>query len=486
MGILSGLEPASVFGYFEEITRIPHGSADVKVISDYLVHFAEERHLEVRQDEALNVVIKKPASAGYDCDQTLMIQGHMDMVAVQDPGTSIDMTKDPLELEIKDGYVHAKGTSLGGDDGIAVAMALAILDDDTIEHPALEVVLTTGEEIGMLGADALDTSDLKAKYLLNLDSETEGELLAGCAGGAAVTAHFPVQTVQKVGTVIDITVEGLIGGHSGQDIDKQRANASVIMGRLLYELRKDSLYSLISINGGEKDNTITIRSDARILVDSNEYVEPIIDMIHAFEKKVKEEYRVTDPDLSIIARAGETGTFTALTDVLQEQICSTIFTMPYGVQSMSMDLPGLVESSLNLGILSTKNDEIEITWSVRSSIQSIKELLIDKITCIVETFGGTVTISGDYPAWPFNPGSKISGLCSRIYEKQTGKKAKIMSMHAGVECGLLLGKMPGLDIVSMGPTLLDIHTTREHMDIASVQRTWKLVLEVLKEFRTIC
>ena len=485
MGVLEGLKPERVFYYFEKICGIPHGSYNVQGISDYIVDVARSLDLEVRQDETLNVVIKKPASEGYGPSPVLMLQGHMDMVCVKDPGTDIDLEKEAIRLMVEDGFIHADHTSLGGDDGIAVAMGLALLEDDTIAHPPLEVVFTTQEEVGMDGALALDTSDLKASALLNLDSEAEGILTVGCAGGAALTCTIPAERESEQGRKLFLDISGLTGGHSGSEIDKERANANVLLGRLLFELERILPFALIDMAGGEKDNAIADGCKAQLLIRPEDLT-AAMDCVSAFEKTIQNEYRVQDPGIRIKAEDLGEAACPVIKGKTLENIISLLFEAPYGVQAMSMDMKGLVETSLNLGILKSSEKSVCLTWSVRSCVASRKKLLLDRLTHLAKRLGGTVTIAGDYPEWPYNPDSRLYALIADLYEKQNGKKPAVETIHAGLECGILGKKMPGLDMVSIGPDILDIHTTKESLDTASVARTYELVLHVLKEFGKYC
>lgn len=478
MGILSGLEPERVFYYFEELCKIPHGSYNTKAVSDYCVSVARSLGLEVRQDEANNVVIKKPASPGCQSGRTVMIQGHLDMVCVKDAGVDHDFEKDGLKLAIEDGFIHAQGTTLGGDDGIAVAMGLAALEDDTLIHPALEVVFTTEEEVGMDGASALDTSDLHADCLINLDSEEEGHFLAGCAGGVKAESCFEIKRFSREGLAVRLTIDGLVGGHSGAEIDKCRANAIILMGRLLNLMDKTMDFDLASISGGAKDNAIPIDAFADIVIDPQDR-EALSECVASFTEDMRAEYQTADPDIRITAADCGAGEYEVYKKPLLGRILLMLMLVPNGIQTMSADL-NMPESSLNLGVLNDDGEYVRMTWAIRSSVASLKGLMKDKLENLTQLLGGEISFNGDYPAWPFNPNGKICGLCKEIYEKQTGRSSVIETMHAGLECGLLSEKMPGLDIVSMGPDLFDIHTSKERMKIDSVERIWQLVREVLK------
>ena len=484
MRVLEGLQPERVFYYFEKISGIPRGSYNVKAVSDYCVDVARSLGLEVRQDAEYNVVIKKPASPGYGPSPALMLQGHLDMVCVHDACHPIDMEKEPITLIVEDGFVHADHTSLGGDDGIAVAMGLAILEDDTLEHPDLEVVFTTEEEVGMEGAIALDTSDLKASYLLNLDSEAEGEFLAGCAGGVKAIATFPSAAEEAEGEIVQVQISGLIGGHSGDEIDKCRANANILLGRVLSRIRNQVSCRIVSLTGGDKDNAIPVDAKAELVVNDEE-VSDVLSEVTMLASKIKGEFRTADPGIRIQAERIGRKRLQAFTEDFTDDMIFMLLEVPNGIQTMSADLPGLVESSLNLGILRTQDGAVSMTWAVRSSVKSLKELICDKLEHLTMRLGGQISYRGAYPEWTFNPDSRICRLCSDIYKEQTGKEAVITTIHAGLECGLLSEKMPALDMVSMGPDLYEIHTPRERMDIASVERTYRLVREVIRRIRTL-
>lgn len=482
--VLDGLNPERVFYYFEEISGIPRGSYNVKAVSDYCVGVAKSLGLEVRQDEAFNVVIKKPASAGYGPSPALMLQGHLDMVCVHDADYPIDMEKEPIKLIVEDGFVRADHTTLGGDDGIAVAMGLAILEDDTLEHPDLEVVFTTEEEVGMDGAIALDVSDLKASYLLNLDSEKEGYFLAGCAGGCKGEAEFSFLPEDVTGEVINLSIGGLIGGHSGDEIDKCRASAIMLLGRVLGAMQETASFRIVSISGGEKDNAIPVDSCAKIVAEPED-ADLLLEAVRKIAEKIKAEFRTADPGICIQAQKAGQEALQAFDPVFTDDMIFMLLEVPNGIQTMSADLPGLVESSLNLGILRTEEERVTMTWAVRSSVKSLKELICDKLERLTLRMGGEISWHGDYPEWPFNPDSRICRLCSEVYKEQTGKDAQIATIHAGLECGLLSEKMPQLDMVSMGPDMYAIHTSKERMDIASVERSYWLVREVIRRIRTL-
>ena len=481
MGVLDGLEPAKVFSFFEEICSIPHGSGNTKQISDYLKDFAQKRGLFVLQDESNNILIKKPGTSGYEDHPAVIIQGHMDMVCEKDAGREIDFEKDGLKLMVRDGVVTADGTTLGGDDGIAVAYALSILDSDDISHPPLEVVLTVDEEVGMLGATAFDGSVLEGRVLLNVDSEDEGHVLCGCAGGVLAVAALPVEIEKDEGFEVWLSVDKLTGGHSGIEIIKERANANVLLGRILYELNETVSMRIISLKGGMKDNAIPKSAEARLLLDTEGDIKEFAERVADLKEKIGRELKITDPDFDIqIAMGMEKKSKRVMTYESTRTVIAALHLFPAGIQRMSKDLPGLVQTSLNLGILDSYIREVRFSFCVRSGVTSEKEELVGRIRCLMDVLGGTVKTEGDYPAWEYQRESALRDIMIEAYKELYGSEPIIEAVHAGVECGIFAGKLEGLDAVSFGPDLKDIHTTAETMDIASVKRTWDYILEILR------
>ena len=465
-----------VFEIFREFSKIPHGSGNTKQISDYLVNFAKERNLEHYQDELNNVIIIKEAGNGFEAAPPVIIQGHMDMVCAKDPDCTKDMEKEGIDIETDGVYMYANGTTLGGDDGIAVAYALAILADKSIPHPPLEVIITVDEEIGMLGADAIDLSMLKGRMLLNIDSEEEGVFTVSCAGGATATLTLPGDRRPVYGPCIKLTVDGLAGGHSGVEIHKNRANANKIMGEFLGRVQQLMPVCITSISGGAKDNAIP-RSCQVTLVALGMNPERINDIAADLQAEVRANY--DEPDAVICGDNVEALGGNALSTEQSAKVIALLNAVPNGVQVMSSDIPGLVQTSLNLGILSMKED-LTFTFSVRSSVNSEKEELLAKLKELVEFYDGTYTQMGDYPAWEYKADSLLRDTMVAVYEKMFAKKPEVLAIHAGLECGLLGEKLPGLDAVSIGPQMYDIHTSRERLEIASVERMWNYILELLK------
>ena len=480
MAVLAQLEPEEVFHWFEEICKIPHGSGDTGRISDFLVDFAQKWSLKYRQDRSNNVIIWKDASEGYEDSEPVMLQGHMDMVSETEPDCDIDFSGDGLRLKLEDGIISADGTTLGGDDGIAVAYALAVLDADDIAHPPLEAVFTVDEEIGMLGAAALDCSDLKSRIMLNLDSEDEGHLLVSCAGGVTAEAHLPVQKAVVTVRKARLVVTGLQRGHSGVEIDKGRGNACQLLGRTLYELKQKCDYRLNGMKGGLKDNAIPREAEAELILLEKDGEK----VIRAMEQVYQKEYSVTDPQVKLLWEEEEDPeSQTAMTEEATAKAVTALVNLPGGIQRMSFDIPGLVQTSLNLGIMRTDDTEISFSFSVRSSVGTEKAELVQRIRCLMEALGGSVSCTGEYPAWEYRQESALRDLMVQIYEEQYGEKPLVEALHAGVECGLIADKLPGLDCVSFGPDMDDIHTTKESMNVDSVRRTWKYVLEILKRLK---
>ena len=480
MRALENCEPKRVFYYFEELCKIPHGSGNTKQISDYLVSFAKEHGLEYVQDEMNNVMIYKPATEGYEDAPAVILQGHMDMVCEKRPDVDHDFTKDPLNISVKDGYVTANGTTLGGDDGIAVAYGLALLESTELAHPALEVLITVDEEIGLLGAEGFDCSALKGKRLINLDSEAEGSLWISCAGGLSGISTIPVQRVEAEGQKAAVKITGLMGGHSGAEIDKKRANANVLMGRFLYTLQKEAAYEIISLAGGQKDNAITREADAELLVEDVNAVKACAEKV---QKGFREEYAGTDEGITIEITDLGASSARVLHPTSREKVLFFLMEVPFGIQKMSGSIDGLVETSTNIGIVKLGEDEFLGSSSVRSSVEAAGAALSDKICYLTEFLGGDYTVQGAYPAWEYRKDSPLRDQMVEVYEEMYGEKPNVVAIHAGLECGLFYKKIEGLDCVSLGPNMKDIHTSEEVLDIASTERVWKYLVKVLESLK---
>lgn len=524
MGVLSDLEPKNVFRFFEEITGIPHGSGNVEQISDYLADFAGKRNLFFIQDELKNVIIIKEASPGYEQEPVVILQGHMDMVAVKRKDCPIDMRMEGLKTAVDGDKIYAEGTSLGGDDGIAVAYSLALLDSDTIRHPKLEVIFTVDEEVGMDGARGIDLSMLTGSRMINLDSEDEGIFLTSCAGGARVKCLLPMGAFPLKGESLsdvegcredgiaagiiqggvkapyfayEIMVGGLIGGHSGGEIHKERGNSNCLFGRLLARLCEKMPVMLAEVQGGLADNAIPRETTGLLVIGENDK-EAFTDVLSLVEKEIGEELSVKDPGVYIKATALEQVPDVCASPEDTKRAAAFLCALPNGVQAMSADIPELVETSLNLGILefkkgmlagefSTENVEepntagmLAAEFSVRSSIESAKNDLIGRLQAVTGLAGGTNIVTGDYPGWRFRKDSPLREKMVRVYREMYGAEPKVEAIHAGLECGILGSKIPELDCVSIGPDMQDIHTTEESLSISSTRRVWEYLVRLLE------
>ena len=482
---IEGKIPEPVFRYFKELSAIPRGSGNTRAASDYCVRFAVEHGLSYRQDAADNVIIYKEATKGYEHAPTVMLQGHLDMVCGKDPGVAHDFSKDGIRLILDGDELRADGTTLGGDDGIAAAYALAILATDEISHPNLECVFTSDEEIGMVGAEKLDMKNLHASYLLNLDSEEEGCFLAGCAGGIRYDIQVPLVFEKKQGTAVTIRLSGLFGGHSGADIHLGRANAIMVLAGVLDELFLHfPTLGLIGFSGGSQDNAIPREGELKVLVPC-EFIEQVRDQAGMLEKVLKKEYGTTDPGLTLTAEVSveEDREHSVLSDREAARASAFLLNLPNGVFSMSKELPGLVETSMNVGIVSLTENGLSASCLIRSSKTSGKRALRRRLEALTDLAGGSFFTSGDYPEWEFVPDSPLLELLKAVYREQYGAEPRIETIHAGVECGLFAAGIPGLMAVSLGPDIRDIHSPRERMSVSSVNRVWNFLIEVLKRMK---
>lgn len=476
MRILDHLEPKNVFYFFEEISRIPHGSYHEEAISNYLVNFAKERNLEVIQDDLFNVIIIKEASEGYEDIDPIIIQGHMDMVCEKRDDVDKDMLTTGLDLEVRDGFVWAKGTTLGGDDGIALAYALALLDSDTIQHPRLEFVCTVCEEVGMDGANHIDCSPLKGHTFINIDNDEEGKVLASCAGGGKAIVRLNVEREDLDWSKVEVKISGLLGGHSGAEIDKGRASSQELMGRLLRRIHFQNECRLVSCVNGSKDNAIS-RDGSMVVATKN--VEALKAIVKILEKEIHQEYKNDDPNIHF--EAYQVSNDQKPLNLLSTcKVISLLTSMPQGIQRMSDDFEGFVETSLNWGVATLTNDAFEMNAALRSSVSSSYQQLVEKITWIAQSYGAQIVMRGEYPAWQWVEQSPLRNKMKKIYKEMFNQDLEICTIHAGVECGLFSEKIADMDAVSMGPNIYDIHTPNEHMEITSVQRIWEFLVRLIE------
>lgn len=478
MGVLDGLEPKKVFSYFETICGVPHGSGNTGPIADYLVQFAKDRGLGWYRDEANNVVLTKPASPGYEAADTIILQAHTDMVCEKAPGVEFDFTKDAIRLVVEGDTLRADGTTLGADDGISVAMILALLDDPELKHPKIEALLTSDEEIGLIGAFAFDCSHLTGHKLINLDSEYEGVLMCSCAGGANAYSTIPVSREELTLELVEIDISGLASGHSGVEIHKGRANSNVLMGRMLGALGEKLAYRLVKLEGGSRETAIASASTALIGVEAG-MTQAAVDTVKACGAVFAKEYATAEPGMSVTAKVQAAQAVSALTAESTALVTRVLLALPDGVQAMSVDMPGLVQTSLNFGVLQLRDAELYCANTVRSSMTSQKLWILDMVSSIAALAGGKTEISGSYPGWSYNPNSVVKDTILAAYKDLFGKEATVEAVHAGIECGLFADSIPELDCVSIGPDMADVHTPREHLSIASTARTYQLLVEVL-------
>ena len=465
--VLADLQPEKVFYYFEQICAIPHGSGNVRKIADYLCFFAKVHKLEWERDEANNVIIRKPATPGYENAPTVILQGHTDMVCAKTADSTHDFEKDGLALRLEGDTISADGTTLGGDNGIAVAYGLAILADEDVQHPALEVVFTSDEEIGLVGAKKLDMTRLKGKLLLNMDSESEGILTVSCAGGSMTTVTLPFTRSHMDGKVYKVTFAGLLGGHSGAEIHKGRANAAVLAGKFLASCD----CKVITAVGGCADNAIMSSLTMEVCGEG------VMEAAEACTKSFRDSYpeeKITVTAELLHENGGE---------VVSADLGGYLRKAPYGVQAMSKDIDGLVQTSLNIGILETREDAFVGIYSVRSSVEAEKNELNALVATIATEFGGSAVTEGAYPAWEYRKESPLRDLMVKVYEDLYGKKMQVEAIHAGLECGLFAGGIADLDAVSFGPDMADIHTPAETLSASSAARTWSYLLAVLEAMK---
>lgn len=477
---LEKLEPERVFHYFSEITKIPRCSGDEKRISDYLKKVGQNLGLETIQDELNNIIIRKKATPGYENSAGVIIQGHMDMVCEKEEGVDHDFSSDPIDVVIEDDFVKAKGTTLGADNGIAIAMGLALLEDDSLEHPDLELLLTVTEETEMDGALGLKPGLLKGSRLLNIDSEEEGYLTVGSAGGELIQAILDIKR-EKVAAAyqeVNITITGLSGGHSGMEIDKERANALKIALKVLTNLEEKLDLKLVNINGGTKDNAIPRQAKIKVGIKEADYpkVEKELENI---EKELKNNYPQENPQI-ILTRSTEITE--ALRDENLESIIYLLKKLPTGINTWLDDRPDTVESSSNLAIINTEKDKIRVYVSTRSAKEKVLKEMRNKISSDIEKVA-KAKITGHYPEWEYKPESELRNKAVKLYNKMYEKEMEVIVIHAGLESGALKKTYPHLDIISFGPDIFDVHVPAEKLSISSTKRTYNYLRELLKALK---
>lgn len=477
---ITGFEPAALFRNFEEFSAVPRGSFHNEKVSDFLVTFARDRGLEVYRDEALNVIIKKPGQNGGEGKAPVILQGHMDMVCEKVHGCDHDFETQGIDMYVtEDGWLTANGTTLGGDDGIADATMMTLLDDDTLTYPPLECVFTTDEEVGLLGANVLDYSKLDGRLMLNLDSEDEGVATVSCAGGMDYTMTRALTCEKQSGETVTIDVKGLLGGHSGTDIDLGHANADKLIARAVLSVLEDEAARLVSFTGGTKGNAIPREAAATLWFPTADAADTAAEKLHALGEAFTHEIRRLEPGIDVtVSRAAAEVSVMSREDT--EAVISAIVLAPNGVQTRDPLMDNFVISSLNLGIVRVEDGTALLGFAPRSSVDSLMDAITNELALTAKTFGFETEVSGAYPGWEKVEDSVLCDTMKESYRTLFGKELKVEGIHAGLECGLFFANLPGLDPVSIGPTMRGVHTPDEKMDLTSCEQFYKLVVDVLE------
>ena len=477
---INGFEPAALFRNFEDFSAVPRGSFHNEKISDFLVKFAKDRGLEVYQDEALNVIIKKPGQNGGEGKPPVILQGHMDMVCEKVHGCGHDFETQGIDMYVTDdGWLTANGTTLGGDDGIADATMMTLLDDDTLTYPPLECVFTTDEEVGLLGANVLDYSKLDGRLMLNLDSEDEGVATVSCAGGMDYTMTRALTCETQSGETVSIDVKGLLGGHSGTDIDLGHTNADKLIARAVLSVLEDEAARLVSFTGGTKGNAIPREAEAVLWFPTADKAAAAEDKLRTLGNAFIHEIRPLEPGIDVTVRR-TAAEVSVMSREDTEAVISAIVLSPNGVQTRDPLMDNFVISSLNLGIVRVEDDTAVLGFAPRSSVDSLMDAITAELALTAKTFGFETDVSGAYPGWEKVENSVLCDTMKESYRTLFGKELKVEGIHAGLECGLFYANLPGLDPVSIGPTMRGVHTPDEKMDLTSCEQFYKLVVDVLE------
>lgn len=480
MGKLSHLVPQDVFGYFEELTQIPRGSGDMEKISSYCLKFAEKHGLYAYRDDANNVIVTKPASKGYENSKPVILQGHLDMVCQKTENSDIDFTKDGLDIFTDGEYIHANGTTLGADNGIAVAMIMAILADKNLSHPPIEAVFTTDEETGMIGASALDMSRLNGKRMINIDSEDSAVVTVSCAGGSDFRAQIPTQRKKRTGKSVTLTLKGLKGGHSGVEINSGRMNANILMGRVLQHLSNVCRFDIISIDGGDKGNAIPVMSRVVLVSDDTEM---LLRETEAYTKLLKNEIKSLEPEFFCETEVSSEQELDVMESNCAKNLIRTLTLAPNGVMEMSAEIENLVETSLNMGILKTENDAVSILFALRSNKQSGLKFLEERLSMFFDSMDCRTETGGHYPPWEYKKDSVVRQVYIEKYKEKKGEEPRVEAIHAGLECGVFASAISGLDCISVGPDMYGIHTVEEKLDIKSTAEIYGIICSTLENLK---
>lgn len=472
---INNLKSQRAFYYFEQISAIPRGSGNMQAISKFCVDFAKKNNLKYIVDKSNNVIIFKDATEGYANSKPIILQGHLDMVCQKTADCNIDFEKDGLDLYIDGDFIKAHGTTLGADNGIAVAITLAILESNNIPHPPIEAVFTVDEEIGMIGATALDTSVLKSKRMINLDSEEDGTVTVSCAGGSDFIADIPLNFVTANGNAVTLEISGLKGGHSGVEINKNRVNANLIAGRILNKLQ--NFAEIISINGGDKDNAIPNCCEIKLCVSNLDAFKEILEQQFNI---IKTEISDREPDLNLELNIGDLGEFNCFNADAKSKIIYTLLCVPNGVTEMSCEIDGLVQTSLNLGVLNTQTDCIHLHFALRSNKQTALYFLEERLTAFFNTLNVKNSVVGHYPPWEYNENSVLRDTYISVYKNMFNQKPAVEAIHAGLECGVFASKIKDFDCIAIGPALYDVHTANEKLSISSTENLYNLIIKILE------
>jgi len=480
MSVIENLEPKSVWKHFDEIRKIPRCSKHEEKIREHILAFAKKNNLKVKTDKTGNVVIIKPASKGMEKKPTVILQGHMDMVCEKNSDAKFDFSKDPINLKLKGEILTADGTTLGADNGIGLAISLAILEDKNLRHGPIEALFTIDEETGLTGAFAMESNMITGRILLNLDSEDFGVITVGCAGGGDTKIELPFKTQPINGNLESLTVKvsGLRGGHSGVDIHEQRANALKLLTRMLWKTKNDYKFYITEIKGGDKHNAIPREAYAKISIDRNEK-DKFITTLKQEGKNILDEIKPIDPNFKTDVEKIEK-LHATLTSDSQNKLLNLLHGLPHGVEKYSYDIPDLVETSTNLAVVSFNKNNIDIAMSTRSSIKTALQDLRDRIRATSELSGAKVSEEKPYPGWKPNLGSKILGISKKVFKDMYKQEAKVEAIHAGLECGIIGEKFPGMDMISIGPTIKNPHSPEEFINVSTVDKFYKYVLKILE------
>ena len=476
---ITGYKPEKLFHFFEDVCAVPRGSGHEKGISDFLVKFAKDRGLWVYQDDSYNVIIKKEGSEGAKDKAPVMLQGHIDMVCDKRAGVEHDFEKEGIDLVLKDGVLSANGTTLGADNGVAIALMMMVLDDDEIKHPPVECVFTTEEEVGLNGAQALDKSQITARTMINMDSEEEGVATISCAGGLRVQLTRKVERTAAEGTLVQVKIEGLLGGHSGTDIDKERQNGNILMARMVDQIMKNTDGKLVTFAGGTKDNAITRECAASLIYADKAEAEKAEKLAAELAETFADEISAFEPDFACEVSAEDNQSAAALKDEDAKAFIGAIRLAPNGVYRRNIKMDGFVVVSSNLGVTRADGDELVIVISPRSSVASLQEDTKARFALLAETFGFEISYSGQYPGWDYKEDSKIREVFVESYRELFGSELRLEALHAGLECGLFSEALPGLDAIAVGPTLYNVHTPDENVPLDSFERFYELLKDVL-------